>query len=185
MVPKSVLLVLTSDTPSGAEPVIGSRRNVAAAAISWLLPPPRRQAARHRARLAAAGHEVRAIPMAGEDGGLRVRRCWSGSIIEFLGEHDLSTATAVDGCVEDALTAGSVVIDLSGAALIDCSILGVLRRAADRNGARSVVVCAPPGTSPRRLIDMAASWNEPGIVVHDTRAAALCAAAGSVHGVCL
>ena len=158
---------------------MGSRRNVAAAAVSWLLPLPRRRAVRPRARLAMAGQDVRAIPMTGEGGRLRVRRCWSGSIIECLGEHDLTMATAVEDCLQDALTAGSVVIDLSAAALIDCSILGVLHRAADRNCVRSLVVFAPPGTSPRRLIDVAASCNRLDIAVYDTRVEALCAAAVS------
>jgi hypothetical protein len=177
MVPRSMLLMLTSDTPSGPGLVMGGRRTVAAAAISWLLPLPRRPAGRPRPRLAMAGLDLRAIPMTGEGGTLRVRRCWSGSIIEFLGEHDLMTAPDVEDCLEEALTAGSVVIDLSAAALIECSILGVLRRVADRHRTRSVVVCAPPGTSPRRLIDVAASCNHLGIPVYDTRVEALCAAA--------
>ena len=122
---------------------------------------------------------MRAIRLTGEDGSLRVRRCWSGAIIELLGEHDLATAMAVEECLEDALTTGSVVVDLSAASLIDCSILGALGRAADRNCTRSVVVCAPPGTAPRRLIDVAAAWNRLGIAVYDTRVEALSAAAVS------
>jgi anti-anti-sigma regulatory factor len=52
-----------------------------------------------------------------------------------LGEHDLTTATAVEDCLEGALAGGSVVVDLSAAALIDCSILAVLSHAADRPAA--------------------------------------------------
>jgi anti-anti-sigma regulatory factor len=177
MVPRSMLLVLTSDGRAGSEPANRSPRNAIADAVWWLLPLPGRHAVRSRARLALAGREVHAIPMTGEGGRLRVRRCWSGSIIELLGEHDLTTARAVEDCLEDALTVGSAVIDLSAAALIDCSILGALRRAVDRNGTHSMVVCAPPGTCPRRLIDIAASSNRLGIAVYDTRAEALCAAA--------
>jgi anti-anti-sigma regulatory factor len=164
---------------AGARQAESSPRNVAAAAISWLLPLPARNAARSRARLDMAGRARARIPMTGEGGRLRVRRCGSCAIIEFQGEHDLSTAIAVETCLEDALTAGSVVVDVSAAALIDCSILGVLSRAADRNGADSMVVCAPPGTSPRRLIDVAASSTHLGIAVYDTRGEALCAAAVS------
>jgi hypothetical protein len=68
-------------------------------------------------------------------------------------------------------------VHLSAVALIDCSILGVLSRVADRNGAHSMVVCAPPGTPARRLIDVAASSSRLGIAVYDTRGEALCAAA--------
>jgi anti-anti-sigma regulatory factor len=111
------------------------------------------------------------------DGGLRVRRCWSGAIIELLGEHDLTMAETVEDCLGDALAGGPVVVDLSAAALIDCSILGVLRRAADLNGAHGMVVCAPPGTFPRRVIDIASSSSNLDIPVYDTRGQALCAAA--------
>ncbi len=40
-----------------------------------------------------------------------------------------------------------------------------------------MVVCAPPGASPRRLIDVAASSNDLDMPVYDTRGQALCAAA--------
>jgi anti-anti-sigma regulatory factor len=177
VVPRSILLVLTHDERADSAPADRGRRNVAAVAIRWLLPLPKRNAVRPRPRLAMLGPDVRAIPPTGEDGGLRVRRCWPGAIIELLGEHDLATAMTVEDRLGDALADGSVVVDLSAAALIDCSIIGVLRRAADLNGAHGMVVCAPPGTFPRRLIDIASSSTNLGIAVYDTRGQALCAAA--------
>jgi anti-anti-sigma regulatory factor len=178
MVPRSMLLVLTDDRRTGPAPVDGGRRNKAAAAFSWLLPLPDRNATRPRAsRPTMTGCDVRVLGLNGEDGRLRVRRCWSGAIIELVGEHDLTTAMTVEHCLRDALARGSVVVDVSAAALIDCSILGAFRRAADLDGAHGMVVCAPPGTCPRRLIDVAASSSDLDLAVYDTRGQALSAAA--------
>jgi anti-anti-sigma regulatory factor len=177
MVPRSILLVLTDDARADSAPADRGRRNAAVAAISWLFPLPRRNAGRPPPPRAAPGREVRAIPLTGEDGTVHVRRGWSGAIIELLGEHDLATAATVEDRLGDALAGGSVVVDLSAAALIDCSILRVLSRAADMNVAHGMVVCAPPGTFPRRLIDIASSSTDLDLAVYDTRDQALCAAA--------
>jgi anti-anti-sigma regulatory factor len=166
MVPRSILLVLTDDERTDAAPADSGRRS----AISSLLPLPKRNAARPLPGPAAPGRDVRVIHLTGENGG-------SGTIIDLVGEHDLATAATVEDRLRDALAGGSVVVDLSAAVLIDCSILGVLSRAADLNGAHGMVVCAPPGTFPRRVIDIVSSSTNLDIAVYDTRDQALCAAA--------
>jgi len=137
----------------------GNRRNVAAAASSRPIPLPAREAVRVRPRHAAPGRDVRAIRLTGEDGNVRVRRCWSGAIIDLLGEHDLTTAMTVEDCLRDVLADGSVA-------------LGAASRTAPTTWSfRAALVCAP-AVRRGRLVERSRPRE-----VYDTRGQALCAAA--------
>lgn len=78
-------------------------------------------------------------------------------LVELTGEHDLATTGALRTELDRVLTDGSaVVVDLSGVTFIDSSVVGVLlnaRRSAAEAPARALVVVAPAGGAPRRLLE--------------------------------
>jgi anti-anti-sigma factor len=96
-------------------------------------------------------------------------------VVAVHGEHDLSTVSQVDDAVSAVFAAGSrMVIDLTSASFIDSTILkGLLqaREKANQQSSDELVIVAPPGTMPRRVIDMIgiATW----IPIFDSREAAL------------
>ena len=79
-------------------------------------------------------------------------------LVTVHGEHDLSNVSELDDAIGGVFRAGSrVVVDLSEASFIDSSILGSLlrgRQKADGDVSHELVIVAPVGTSPRRLIDI-------------------------------
>ncbi len=78
-------------------------------------------------------------------------------LVALTGEHDLATAAALRAELDRVLAGGSgVVVDLSQVTFIDSSVVGVLlnahRSTAERPG-QALVVVAPAGGTPRRLLD--------------------------------
>ncbi len=80
-------------------------------------------------------------------------------VVVLRGEHDLSTAEALQAELEQARAAGlPVVVDLSGASFIDSAVLGVLIGEHDRARADGValalVVGSAAGHSVRRIVEL-------------------------------
>jgi anti-anti-sigma factor len=97
------------------------------------------------------------------------------SVVELRGEHDISTAGALQAELNAVLATGaSVIVDLSETTFIDSSIVGALFHAPTTPG-RIVAVAAPPGTLPRRVIDLIAL--SAAIPTFDSRHAAVAHAA--------
>ncbi len=99
-------------------------------------------------------------------------------VVRLEGEHDLSTAPAVREELDRALATGSsIVVDMTGTAFIDSSILGALvesYRTLTADGAgRAFAVAAAPGGPVTRLLDLVAVSDL--ISVYPTRADALAA----------
>jgi anti-sigma B factor antagonist len=97
-------------------------------------------------------------------------------VVSPEGEVDLASAPALREAIEDALSAvASVVVDLTAVSFIDSSIVGVLATAstdvARREAGSQLVVVSPPGSHPRRVLDMvrAATF----LRLYDDRPAAL------------
>ena len=97
-------------------------------------------------------------------------------VVTPSGELDLVSAPALREAIEDALSAvASVVVDLTAVSFIDSSIVGVLATAstdvARREAGSQLVVVSPPGSHPRRVLDMvrAATF----LRLYDDRPAAL------------
>lgn len=84
-----------------------------------------------------------------------VRQIPGAALIELAGEHDVSTQDAVELAVAAIGPGEACVVDLSGAAFIDSSILAVLIRATSRHGAcATTIVVAPPGSAAARLFEL-------------------------------
>jgi anti-anti-sigma factor len=98
-------------------------------------------------------------------------------LITLRGEHDLATAARLRGALEDVFAAGSVaIVDLSASSFIDSQVIGVIAGAATRVEAEEehgLVVVAPPGGEPRRVLDVVDLGRFVRVV--DTREAALAA----------
>jgi anti-sigma B factor antagonist len=79
-------------------------------------------------------------------------------VVEVAGEHDLSTVGQLDDAISHVLAAGSrMVIDFTAASFIDSTILGCVirgREEASKDESDDLVIVAPSGTMPRRVIDM-------------------------------
>jgi anti-anti-sigma factor len=79
-------------------------------------------------------------------------------VVAVHGEYDLSNATQLDDAISGVFAAGSrMVIDLSDASFIDSTILtGLLeaREKANQQSADDLVIVAPIGTMPRRVLDL-------------------------------
>ena len=97
-------------------------------------------------------------------------------VVTPSGELDLVSVPALREAIEDALSAvASVVVDLTAVSFIDSSIVGVLATAstdvARREAGSQLVVVSPPGSHPRRVLDMvrAATF----LRLYDDRPAAL------------
>jgi anti-sigma B factor antagonist len=77
------------------------------------------------------------------------------TVVELIGEHDVSTAATLERALERVGPAEPCVVDLSAVTFIDSSILGVLVRTASRAGAPGrTAAAAPPGTVAARLFDL-------------------------------
>ena len=75
------------------------------------------------------------------------------------GEVDLASVPALREAIDTALASvASVVLDLADVSFIDSSIIGVIttasRDVARREAGTQLVVAAPPGSHPRRVLDM-------------------------------
>jgi anti-anti-sigma factor len=96
-------------------------------------------------------------------------------VLTLRGDHDIATAGSLDAELEAVFLHGtSVIVDLSEAEFIDSSIIGAIFRglqAAQSGRGGSLVVCAPPGTFPRSVFDLARLEDVVDIV--DSRGAAL------------
>lgn len=81
-------------------------------------------------------------------------------VVSAPGERDLADAEALSQAFDDVFRQGStLVVDLSETTFIDSRVVGVLLGAqaqANRNPAHALVVVAPPGRHPRRVLDLAA-----------------------------
>jgi anti-anti-sigma factor len=83
----------------------------------------------------------------------------SSIIVIPLGELDLAFAPRLAEALEEVLAAyGSVVLDLGEVDFIDSSIISVIttasRDVARREAGTQLVVVSPPGSHPRRVLDM-------------------------------
>ena len=79
------------------------------------------------------------------------------SIVALRGEHDLSTSALLQSALDEVVVDGSrVVVDLTEATFIDSSTLATLlgRRHDRAQVSCAVTLVAPPGTGPRRLLDL-------------------------------
>jgi anti-anti-sigma factor len=98
-------------------------------------------------------------------------------VLAVHGDHDLSNIGQVDEALEAVFAAGSrMVVDFSDAGFIDSTVLRSLLRArvrADERASDDLVVVAPEGTTPRRLINL--TGIEDRVLVYESRAEALAA----------
>jgi anti-sigma B factor antagonist len=100
------------------------------------------------------------------------------ALITFTGEHDLHTAPALRERLTDALDRGAgVVVDLSGAAFIDSSILGAVmdaRRNAEGRGLGFAVSVSNGARPVERVLDVTGLRST--LPVHASREDAIAAA---------
>jgi anti-anti-sigma factor len=80
-------------------------------------------------------------------------------VITLNGELDLGSVTVLREAIEDALArVASVIVDLSAVAFIDSSIVSVIAVAsgdvARREAGTQLVIISPPGSRPRRVLDL-------------------------------
>jgi anti-anti-sigma factor len=76
-------------------------------------------------------------------------------LVTLTGEHDVATAGELEAALEGVSRRGTdVIVDLTEATFIDSSTLQAILRH-DTQTDESVVVVAPAGTLPRRLLDLA------------------------------
>ncbi len=98
------------------------------------------------------------------------------AVVSLLGEHDMATADEVRNTLASLLRVGAgVVVDLTGTAFVDCSIMHVLddsRRFASLGGGRVGFQLATPPIV-RRVFEVLGFLE--GWPVHGTRAAAISA----------
>jgi anti-anti-sigma factor len=84
-----------------------------------------------------------------------IRRVSGATVIELVGEHDLSTHGDVERALMEIGAGQACIVDLSQATFIDSSILTVLVQATSRNGAcATTVVVAPPGGAAARVLEI-------------------------------
>ena len=85
----------------------------------------------------------------------RVGEAW---VLRLVGDHDLVNEGVLQAEIEAVFARGSVVlVDLSAATFIDSTIMSVFvrgARLADEEPDHAFAVCAPPGTEPRRVLDL-------------------------------
>jgi anti-sigma B factor antagonist len=100
------------------------------------------------------------------------------TVITFSGEHDLNTAPQLRAQLETAIANGvPIVIDLSGAAFIDSSILGAMldaRRQAEERKLGFAVALSDGAQPVERVLEVTGLSST--LPVHPTRAAAIKAA---------
>jgi anti-sigma B factor antagonist len=78
------------------------------------------------------------------------------SVVALHGDHDIATVPAIEAALDAVLERGTnVVVDLSRTSFMDSSVVRstILGHRALMPG-RVVAVAAPPGTGPRRLLDL-------------------------------
>jgi anti-anti-sigma factor len=102
-------------------------------------------------------------------------------VVAVRGELDLSTASDLEGPLDDAVSSGdaSVLVDLSGCEFIDSTGIALIVRtwqrldtAADGEGSGRVVICCA-NEQVRRVLEI--TGIELSIPIHDTREQALAA----------
>jgi anti-anti-sigma factor len=83
------------------------------------------------------------------------RRLSGATVIELVGEHDLSTHGDVERALMEIGSGEACIVDLSPATFIDSSILTVLVHATSPEGAcAGSVVVAPPRSPAGRLFEL-------------------------------
>jgi anti-anti-sigma factor len=86
---------------------------------------------------------------------VNIRRLSGATVIELVGEHDLSTHADVERALMEIGPGHACIVDLSPATFIDSSILSVLVQATSRSGAcATTVVVAPPGGAAARVLEI-------------------------------
>jgi anti-anti-sigma factor len=86
---------------------------------------------------------------------VNIRRVSDATVIELVGEHDLSTRRKVERALMDMDAGEACVVDLSPATFIDSSILTVIVHATSQSGAcATTVVVAPPDSAAARLFEI-------------------------------
>jgi anti-anti-sigma factor len=86
---------------------------------------------------------------------VNIGRVSGATVIELVGEHDLSTHGDVERALMEIGSGEACIVDLSSTTFIDSSILTVLIRAISQNGACATsVVVAPPGSAAGRLFEV-------------------------------
>ena len=108
-----------------------------------------------------------------EIGQIIVDHAHGASIVALCGEHDVSTAPAVQSELDAILaTEANVVVDLTEATFIDSSIVRVIYvTTTTRIPARTIAVAVPPDTMPRRLFEALALPDT--VLTFTSRAAAM------------
>jgi anti-anti-sigma factor len=86
---------------------------------------------------------------------VNIQRRSGATVIELVGEHDLSTHGDVERALMEIGSGEVCIVDLSPATFIDSSILTVLVHAMSQEGACATsMVVAPPGTAAGRLFEI-------------------------------
>jgi anti-sigma B factor antagonist len=94
-------------------------------------------------------------------------------VVELVGEHDLATAPQLQGALDEIEVHGTaVIVDLTEASFIDSTILGVIVGFAEKPR-EHVGLVVPPGTVPRRVIDIIGMQSR--LAVYDSRTEATAA----------
>jgi anti-anti-sigma factor len=108
-----------------------------------------------------------------EIGQIIVEHTPGASIVALCGEHDISTAPAVQTELDAILaTESNLVVDLTEATFIDSSIVRLIYvTSTNTTPARAVAVAAPPDSMPRRLFETLALPDA--VLTFDTRGAAV------------
>ena len=108
-----------------------------------------------------------------EIGQIIVEHTPGASIVALCGEHDISTAPAVQSELDAVVaTEANVVIDLTEATFIDSSIVRVIYvTSTNSTPGRTIAVAVPPDTIPRRLFEALALPDT--LLTFDTRDAAV------------
>jgi anti-anti-sigma factor len=79
-------------------------------------------------------------------------------IVRAPGERDVADVDALRTAFNDVFAQGSkLIVDLSDTTFIDSAVIGVIveaRRRANQRESDHLVVVSPPGTHPRRILDM-------------------------------
>jgi hypothetical protein len=96
-------------------------------------------------------------------------------VVSLLGEHDRSTAEALDQRLQGVHAGGTrIVLDLSDASFIDGTVVNRMAREARRDASSPttdhLAVVAPAGSQPRRVMDLVQLRT---VTVTETRADAL------------
>jgi anti-anti-sigma factor len=114
-----------------------------------------------------------------DDSGIRTQRLgqhvW---LISLKGEYDMAGRDDLVEAMSEAFHAGStLIVDLAETTFIDSSVVSALIDAHERaisHASDDLLVVAPPGTAPRRVLDLTGVGGA--IKVYDHRSAAIAAA---------